>query len=353
MPLLRSAERDPLTTLVQFKTSLVFEMVLSIQAAVHEWQRREWTEEVRSALGDGILEELKALYKNFNSGCDFTELAIDYPDYHDVPGFIRYVRDLDDKTFLFYILGRVYRLQELPDVISKDSVGKMIAESDMEISCHPNDNSFDWADDVPGLKAALTDLWLRYWEGFFKARSGFYEPHWLKNIREKEDILYNQGGARLLALLTGNKHEALPEPLPPEIPYTRVQCIPIYTIYRPFLVFYGYGNVTVLYDCGPGGAEGADPEKKLQDLLKAARALSDENRLKIIRLLSVEEHCCNGKGLAQKLGISPSVVSRHIGQLKDAGFIEEYSQDNRNLSYSVKRENIGRFSDDVLDYLKS
>ncbi|TFG58887.1 MAG: ArsR family transcriptional regulator [Spirochaetales bacterium] len=353
MPLLRSAERDSLTSLVQFKTSLVFEMLLSLQAAVHEWQRRDWTEEVRSVLGEGMLKELKSIYDSFNDGCGFTEIAIDYPDYHDVTGFIRYVRGLDERTFVFYVLGRVHRLEELPEKPSKKALEELTAADDFTDGCRQTKGSFDWADDIGGLKTRLTALWQRYWDGFFRERSGAFEPGWLKSISEKEDVLFNQGGTRLLSQLSSKKHETLPDPLPPEIPYTLVQCIPVCTIYRPFLMFYGYGNVTLLYDCSIGAPEGVQAEKRLQDILKTARALSDENRLKIIRFLSEEDRCCNGKQLAERLGISPSVVSRHLGQLKEAGLIEEVSQDNRNLSYSVKREKIGRLSDEFLDYIRN
>ena len=81
------------------------------------------------------------------------------------------------------------------------------------------------------------------------------------------------------------------------------------------------------------------------------RALADENRLKILRLISEEELAYNGRKIAEKLKLSPSVVSRHLGQLKDAGLVIEHSPDNRNILYIAQREKISELPQILLRYL--
>lgn len=56
-----------------------------------------------------------------------------------------------------------------------------------------------------------------------------------------------------------------------------------------------------------------------EETLPILKALSNESRLKIINLLAHGEH--NIKQIAKKLYLSNSIVTRHINQLEEAGFI--------------------------------
>jgi len=50
------------------------------------------------------------------------------------------------------------------------------------------------------------------------------------------------------------------------------------------------------------------------------KALSDETRIRLLRLLLAEVLC--GRALAQRLGISEAAVSQHLKVLKEAGLVE-------------------------------
>jgi len=58
----------------------------------------------------------------------------------------------------------------------------------------------------------------------------------------------------------------------------------------------------------------------MRNLIKAIRALSDETRLRILRLL-MEKECCVCE-VMQALDISQSRASRNLGILEDAGFVK-------------------------------
>ncbi len=58
----------------------------------------------------------------------------------------------------------------------------------------------------------------------------------------------------------------------------------------------------------------------MQDLIKAMKALSDETRLRILKIL-LERECCVCE-VMQALDISQSRASRNLGILQDAGFLE-------------------------------
>ena len=59
----------------------------------------------------------------------------------------------------------------------------------------------------------------------------------------------------------------------------------------------------------------------------------------------------NGKAIAKKLNLSAPTVSRHLGQLKEAGIISEESADNRTITYTLQREAIFDLPDTLMDYL--
>jgi ArsR family transcriptional regulator len=58
----------------------------------------------------------------------------------------------------------------------------------------------------------------------------------------------------------------------------------------------------------------------MEQFLTTLRALADETRLKLIRLLLDQDLC--GRALAQHLGISEAAVSQHLKVLREAGVVE-------------------------------
>jgi len=70
----------------------------------------------------------------------------------------------------------------------------------------------------------------------------------------------------------------------------------------------------------------------MQDLIKAMKALSDETRLRILKVL-LERECCVCE-IMQALDISQSRASRNLGILQDAGFLKA-RRDGAWIVYSV------------------
>jgi DNA-binding transcriptional ArsR family regulator len=58
----------------------------------------------------------------------------------------------------------------------------------------------------------------------------------------------------------------------------------------------------------------------MKEFLTTLKALADETRLKLIRLILHQDLC--GKALAQQLGISEAAVSQHLNVLKEAGVVQ-------------------------------
>ena len=72
----------------------------------------------------------------------------------------------------------------------------------------------------------------------------------------------------------------------------------------------------------------------MKEVLSVAKALSDENRLRILMMLSEAEACvCQ---IIELIGIAPSTVSKHLAILRGAGFIDSYKQ-GRWIYYHLER----------------
>ncbi len=55
------------------------------------------------------------------------------------------------------------------------------------------------------------------------------------------------------------------------------------------------------------------------ELTLVLKAISDENRMRLIKLLLEHDYCV--RGLARRLGLSESAVSQHVKVLKEAGVL--------------------------------
>src|SRR5579859_329125 len=104
---------DVLTDMVQFRTSPVYEMIVSLHTLRAGRRHREWASKARAALGRAFIAELEATYGVFGKHIPLIELAVDYTDHQDVPGFIHYVRNMDAPTFAFYVTGRIVPITEM------------------------------------------------------------------------------------------------------------------------------------------------------------------------------------------------------------------------------------------------
>jgi len=351
MPLEVIERTDPLANLIRFETSAVFEMLISLNILLTPERRPDWCAQARAALAPDLLAELEAVYGPYWNGFFFFELALDYPDHHDVPGFIQHVRTMPPERFVFYMVGRIVP----PEVIVGTglNVEKLSAALDAtpyEQGCICREVPMEAIlADVPGFQARLANLWQRYWDEFFHTQIPMLRPHWEQGLQDKRALLSRLGGMGLFEHVTG-RSELMP-PLPPDHPVREVVFIPIFLAGSPVYMFYGYGNITVLFDSERTEARVAQIAQNKERALEVLKALSDSSRLDILRLIAQQEGRMNGKRLAAKLNLSASAVSRHLAQLRDAGVIVEETRDNRTITYRLQREALTSLPDRLLDFL--
>ena len=87
----------------------------------------------------------------------------------------------------------------------------------------------------------------------------------------------------------------------------------------------------------------------MQDLIKATKALSDETRLRILRVL-LEKECCVCE-VMQALDISQSRASRNLRILQDAGFLRA-RRDGAWIIYFVDWQTTNRYATSLAKLLR-
>ena len=87
----------------------------------------------------------------------------------------------------------------------------------------------------------------------------------------------------------------------------------------------------------------------MQDLIKAIKALSDETRLRIIKIL-LERECCVCE-VMQALDISQTRASRNLGILQDADFLKT-RRDGLWIVYSIDWETANQYASSLARLLK-
>ena len=87
----------------------------------------------------------------------------------------------------------------------------------------------------------------------------------------------------------------------------------------------------------------------MQDMIKAMKALSDETRLRILKVL-LEKECCVCE-VMQALDISQSRASRNLGILQEAGFLKA-RRDGMWIVYSVDWQTTNRYATSLAKLLR-
>lgn len=87
----------------------------------------------------------------------------------------------------------------------------------------------------------------------------------------------------------------------------------------------------------------------MQDLIKALKALSDETRLRIIKIL-LERECCVCE-VMQALDISQTRASRNLGILQSAGFLST-RRDGPWIAYSLDWETANQYASSLAKLIK-
>lgn len=87
----------------------------------------------------------------------------------------------------------------------------------------------------------------------------------------------------------------------------------------------------------------------MKDFIKVAKAVSDPNRVKIMKMLQHKTMCvCE---LKTALGVAQPTVSKHLKILEEAGFVE-YRKEDKWVNYSLSDGHSSPYAANLLGNLK-
>jgi len=87
----------------------------------------------------------------------------------------------------------------------------------------------------------------------------------------------------------------------------------------------------------------------MRDHVKIFKALSDKNRLRILKMLEVKPLCvCE---ITAVLGLATSTVSKHLSLLKDAGLINE-RKEGKWVTYFLEDKPAKTIAQDMLMFIR-
>ena len=346
-------DTDQVRSMITFRTSSIYEMMLSL-GALHlpSPRHQRWAQQVRAELPHELLEDVDFLYSRFENGVLLMELAVDYPDHHDVPGFLAHLEEMSIPTFLFYALGRLATIEQMaklgPNI---DSLLSIIPIAFPEGSSKTEDRFrtagfIDLVADPEASRGRMLRLWRRYWESHFAQEVTRYTQIWEDSVLEKSRALSSQDAVEFVKRISA--HEELPEQIPQGYTTQEILLVPSFFARRQ-LMFYGYGSVTIIYDCQLTEQRRAQMETFEDEVVGVAKALSDKTRLQLLRLIAQDPQLY-GRELSKLCHVSQPSVSRHLRILKEAGLLAEKPVGNH-ITYEVRRDQIDYLTPQLASYL--
>lgn len=88
----------------------------------------------------------------------------------------------------------------------------------------------------------------------------------------------------------------------------------------------------------------------MRELVKAFKALSDSNRIRILKMLEVRPLCvCE---ITEVLQLATSTVSKHLSILRDAGYIID-EKDGKWVNYYLNRDQTGDYNRHLLPLIRT
>ena len=88
----------------------------------------------------------------------------------------------------------------------------------------------------------------------------------------------------------------------------------------------------------------------MKDVIRAVKSISDETRIRILKVL-LERECCVCE-VMQALNISQSRASRNLGILEGAGFIKA-RRDGHWIVYSVNERMVNGYAASLIEMLRN
>lgn len=341
--------------IVQVEADPAYEFILSLcvfSESDSPWRPydvgKAWFEAIRTKLSPALLETIAHFsFQSHEMWGPLLALGYTCPPPRDVPTLLAYLETIDPLELRLHLLGyymRQHRRTTPPEVIYAAAQGDGEAQRTFLRTSFPEDarwqRTLRWllSLDAATVKERLLDIVKGWYDEVFREQEPQILPILADDVEAKRALQATHSPEQLIEMCTG--WEYVPEP-----GIRRVLLIPSYVI-RPLnseaesgdtrLFFYPVAEESLLADASAPPAH----------LLRLAKALGDERRLRILKMLASERYTL--QELADAFGVAKTTIHHHLIQLRSAGLVRMRMSDKR---FSLRRYPIDRLAEWFRKYL--
>jgi DNA-binding transcriptional ArsR family regulator len=266
-----------------------------------------------------------------------------------LPDFVRHLEAMTPEELWLQVLG--YHAQPDPSPALRDAMlaaGRGLVEPLERWFERDSAHSGRWihglarglGGDAEGARRLILDLLRRWQDEVFAARWPEIAPILERDAEEKRRLARDHSPAEVVEEATNGGEYV------PEAGVGRIVLLPTY-LGRPWMRLNRQRDALVIVHPVDDGALSASPEEaQRQRVLRLARALSDDTRLRALRLLAGSSR--NLQEMADELGVRKSTMHHHVAVLRAAGLLRLRLDEKR---YSLRTAPLGNLPGLLGDYL--
>ncbi len=349
----RPGRRQPL--IVEIEASPAYEFLMSLRA-ISEVEHhaeyevgKEWFDDIRKKASPDLL----ALVEQFSFHSHeiwehMLGLVYDSPDPRDVPAFIAHIEAIDPLELRLHMLGYYVRDHcrvTPPEIIFQAAQGDIEAQRELLKTSFPDDAEWQrtlrWLLSLEQVatKNLLLEIFHGWYDQVFREQESYIMPILARDVEAKLALKLTHSAEQLIEMATG--WEYVPEP-----GIRRVVLVPSY-ITRPWNSD-AERHDTVIF-CYPVAEESISADKNVPParLVKLAKALADERRLRILKKLATGSYTL--QEMAEDLGVAKTTAHHHIITLRSAGLVRMNLSDKR---WSLRQYMVNNVGELLNTYLK-
>ena len=320
----RRLERPP----VAIDAAPAYEMLMSLVTALDASDAGtyevgpDWISEMRARAGDGLLARLEAAsVGDHDSFIHLLPLVYDTPSPRDVPAFLAHLRETEPDEIRLHLVqfySRETRRMTPASVIRAAIGGDTEAQQEFLRTSHA-----DWepwtqylrsvfAADGARLKADLIGALEEWAERVWGPESPTILPILERDAEAKREMLRELPMEAFIQAAT-NGVEFVPRP-----GIDRVVMVPSF-VNRPLVAHTEFGEVLlIVYPVADESVSAFSDSPPLR-LVRLSKALADEKRLRILRVLAEGEKSL--MELAETFGVAKTTMHHHMIILRSAGLV--------------------------------
>jgi DNA-binding transcriptional ArsR family regulator len=323
------------------RTAYDFAISLSSDVGEHEElpaEDRRWLEKARAALPEQLHQTM-----NEETCVHAATLIVDRPDITDAAGVVDLLEQTSGKTFAHMVLGDSMHDPARRAEVVAALEGDPGATSAL-VAAWP-DSKQEWlsrviehSDELVGGGAALMRAWLPLYQEIeprvreIIARDVDLRAGDIATLRPPELIERTTNGIRWLS----------------EPGVRRVVLAPSYLV-RPYNFTFSGGDWRMfVYPVADEATEPHDPLAPPQSVLRLHRALGDDTRLRILRLLKERDFYLTE--IAERLELSKPTIKHHLAQLRAAG-LATLTEEGGMSYYSLRRDRLQDATSELVRFL--